>query len=305
MKKLARFVIFFSLTFVTLFIILCLFRFLSFWVDSVQVISQNTERAEALITAARTALPAALFITILLTLSFFSKLKIPALAGIFMIVLLSGVFYLCFTLVIERTRAFDPVLEIPDSLNRRTGTILSQMDTDIIFLGSEREYDRASGFPRVISFPEQPLLYQETALGSGNTVFSLEFDNSPPWFIQSIFIDFMIITREIEYRFNENLFSFLLYGLAFFFLLACFGFLFNSSSWPLANLFISALVFRFILSFAVFLTARDVNTFLVSFVNSRIPDFLITPIIFCIIGTLVILFVFLTFLTRQIRSNDE
>ena len=304
MKNLARLLIFFSLTFVIVFILAAFFRFLSSWIDSVRVIYQDPEQGGVLLASAGNAVAGTLFITILLSLSYSVRKKIPAIVSIAIVFLLSIVFCLGFYIGIERVRVYDPSLEIPDRLSRRSGLILSRLDTDIIQLKEENSAGIA-GFPRVISFPERQLLYQEAPLGPGNVAVELPLEEKTPWFIQSILIDFTLASREFNARRGEGLFSFLAFTGSLFLLLVSLRFLLGLSSWPLANLFLGAMAFRFVLSLLVFLRSAEVISFLVSFVNKRLPDFLLVPAVFGILGIFIILYTFLAFFAGRMRRDDE
>ncbi|MCL2479175.1 MAG: hypothetical protein FWF22_06720, partial [Treponema sp.] len=119
MKNLARLIIFYSLAFVLLFICSGFIEFLSSWIDSVRVISSNTEQGGLLLSAFTTALPISLFLTILLALSLSVRLKIHAVAGILTVFVLSVVFCLGFWLGIGRMQAWDPGLQVNSGLDRR------------------------------------------------------------------------------------------------------------------------------------------------------------------------------------------
>ena len=255
--------------------------------------------------AARAALPAAFFITILVSLSYSARKKMSVFLSILTIFILSAGFCLGFYSGIERIEAYDPFLEIPDSLNKKSGLILTLGDADMVLLGENGDISGDSGFPRVISFAERPLLYQEVSLGPAYTKVSLPLEHKIPWFIESINIDFTLITREFNNRYGNGLLSFLVYTGAVFLLLASLRFLLDLSFWPLANLFIGILAFRLVLSLAIFLNAGYVNEFLVSFVNGRLPEFLINPFVFLTICAVIILYTFLAFLARRSRGNDD
>ena len=291
--------IFFSLTFIIIFVIFTFFRFLSSWFDSVRVINLSPEQGDVLLAAARASLPITVFLTVLLSLSYSARKQIKAIFSILIVFVFSGVFCFFFHIGIERISAWDPSLEISGITGHKSGLILTRLNTDIIYLA-----DNAAA-PRVISFPDRPLLYQETPVGPESIAVTLPLEEKTPWFIQSVLIDFGIIAREFDSRQNEGLLSFISYTLAPFLLLVSMRFLFDSTSWPMANLFLGALVFRFILGFAVFLRSGEVHAFLLSFVNNRIPGFLVIPAVFAIPGILVMIYAVLAFLAGRLRRYDE
>ena len=298
MKNLARLIIFFSLAFVILFICSGFFRFLSAWIDSVSTISAETEQGGILLASFSWALPVTLFLTILLALSFSVRKKISAVPGIITVFLLSVIFCLGFYYGMERMSSYDPSFRFDAGLSRSRGLILSQLDTDMVILGD-------TGFPRVVSFPERPLLYQETGSGPASAIVSLPMESKVPWFVQSILIDFSLTSAELNNRFSRGIISFLAYAGSLLLLLSCMRFLFEISAWPMANFFLGALVFRLVLSLGVFLNTDEVKHFLVSFVNNRIPDYLVIPLAFLIISVIVIPYTIMAFFIRQGRRYDD
>ena len=305
MKKIARFIIFYSLIFFILFILSCIFRFLDSWIDSVRVISSNLEHGGALIESAKSALLPTVFLTILFSLSYSARKEISVPTSIFLVLIFSVVFYMGFFFGIERIKANDPVLNMPESITRRAGFIISQLDTDLVFLRGQADSTGSTDFPRVISFPEQPLMYQETSLGPNYTVFSLEFGARNSWLVESILIDINLISREIETRFREEFLSFLIFFTTLFFLLASLRFLLDFSAWPMANLFLAALIFRLILSLNIFLNTSDVKTFLNTFIAGRLPESLVLPAVFCTLSAVILLYTFLSFFARQGRRKND
>ena len=293
--------LFFSVTFIIFFALFSFFRFLASWIESVRIISQDPEHGGVLLAAVKMALPAALFFTILLSLSYSVRRKIPAVFSILIVFVFAGVFSFCFYLGIERVHVYDPSLEIPESLSGKTGLILSRLETDIILLSND---GNKTGGPRVISFPERPLLYQETVPGPSSSAVALPLDTGTPWFIRSIIMDFALVTREFDARRAQGWLPFLFYTASLFFLLVSLRFLFASSNWPMANLFLGALAFRLILSLVIFLRTWEAGNFLNTFVNNRLPGYLISPAVFGILGALIILYTFLTFMARRIRRDD-
>jgi hypothetical protein len=318
MKKVARLVIFFSLTFIVLLVFSVIFRFFAFWIESVKTVSNimDTERT-ALITIIRRALPETLFLSILFSLSYSVRNKIPALISIVLLFVLSGTFSLGFFMGVEKIEAMGiPVFSsfplTADNIELRPGIILSTRDMDMILLkeeaglfGSSSGPGRTafSGFPRVISFPERTLIYQETPISRDTTFFNLPLGEKIPWFFQSILIDFNLTARELDSRYKEGLVSFFLHGFSLILLLISLRFLFGLSSWPLANLFFGAIAFRGILSLEIFLITPETEVMIRSFLGDGIESFLIPPLVFLTLSALLILYTVLAFLAR--RSKEE
>jgi hypothetical protein len=319
MKKLARFVIFFSLTFVLLLVFSVIFSFFAFWIESVKTVSNimETERT-ALITIIRRALPETLFLSILFSLSYSVRNKIPALLSIILLFVLSGTFSLGFFMGVERIEAMDiPVFSnfplTADNIELKPGIILSTRDMDMILLKDETGLfgnssgaagrTAFSGFPRVIAFPESTLIYQEAPISRDTTFFNLPLGEKIPWFFQSILIDLDLTARELDFRYKEGLISFFLHGFSLILLLVSLRFLFGLSSWPLANLFFGAIAFRGVLSLEIFLITPETEAIIRSFLGNRIEAFLIPPLVFLGLSALVLLYTLLAFLAR--RSKED
>ncbi|MDR0312041.1 MAG: hypothetical protein LBI14_00425 [Treponema sp.] len=309
MKKFARFFIFVSFSFVIMLILSVLFRFFVYWFESVQAVPAAPEKS-FITSIIRQALPETLFLSVLFSLSYSVRHKIPAVLSILVLFVLSGAFCLGFFMGIERVEALElPLLSgtplSPANVEMRSGLILSRQDMDIIVLKEDAESaGSSSGFPRVISFPERPLLYQEAPIGRDAVVYGLPLGDRSPWFLQSIIIDLDLTARELNARYNEGLESFFLYGLSLILLLVSLRFLFGISSWPLANLFFGAIVFRAVLSLEVFLIVPEIEYFISSFFSDRVNKSYLQPMVFIILGTLILLYTLLAFLARRKRRED-
>ena len=125
-----------------------------------------------------------------------------------------------------------------------------------------------------------------------------------PWFISSLAIDFSLSARELKGRLEKSFFSFAVYIASLILLLASLRFLLELSEWPLANLFLGALVFRGILALEVFLNSGEINVLVGSFLTERVPPMLHTPAIFGALAVLIIVYTLLTRIARPRRDSD-
>jgi hypothetical protein len=267
------------------------------------MVSPAAEQSGNLITALGRALPVTLYISILLALSYTARRKMPIPLSISAIIIFSALFTFGFSLGIRQIEGLNFTLESGASVRGRPGLILSRQNNAIVLL---KESGDTLG-PRVVSLPGSPLFYQEVPIGPDNTALALPampFRNETPWFIQSMLIDFNLLAREFDTKLREGIIPFSIYAGALIFLLASLRFLLDASSWPLANLFLGALAFRGILALDTFLNSREVNTLLVSFIGKRLPSSFITPLAFCALGVLVILYTLLVHLARGKGAED-
>ena len=303
MKKIAKLILFFSFCFVVIFFVDVVLMFLSSWVDLARIIPLETRTGEEVANLAWKALPAAIYLSILLCLSYAARRKIPVLLSILCIISLGFIFTAGFSFGIGRIGAVRPILKPVSPIQAEPGLILSQSNNAIILL-KESSYVRG---PRVVSIPGRPLIYQELPLGPNNAILSLPalpFGNENPWFIRSLRIDLSLSAEQLKSRLESSVVSFVAYAFSLILLLGSLRLLLELSQWPLANMFLGALVFRLILTLEVFLNVREINALIGSFMTGRIPPTLITPLVFSAMGILVILFTLLDRFARPGRKGD-
>jgi hypothetical protein len=219
------------------------------------------------------------------------------------IFILSSVFTLALSLGMDQMRKLRPALENVKTPPGEPGLILAWGETAMVLL---KEPGDIRG-PRVVSIPGEALRYQEVPLGPQNRVIALPalpFRNAIPWVFKSLLIDFTLSAREFDSRFREGLVPFGIYGGALILLLAGLRFILDFGQWPLANMFLGALVFRGILALETFLNTPEINAFLEEFLGNRIPGSLITPLVFCSLAVVLILYTALTYLGWGKREDD-
>jgi len=303
MKNVAKLTLFFTLSFIILFFAFILLRFLSAWIEMARIIPVSIMPGVDAADIAWKAFPAAIYFSILLALSYTVRRKMPAPIAIICIWVLGAAFTIGASIGISRTGALKPAMRSLSTLQGKPGLILSRSDNAMILL---RESSVVRG-PRVVSIPGQPLIYQEVPLGPNNTILSLPalpFSEDVPWFVRSMTIDFSLCAKELKSCLDAGFYLFVVYALSLILLLGSLRFILELSQWPLANLFIGALVFRLILAFDIFLNTRQVNNLIVSFLKERAPSAMITPLVFCLISILVIFYTFIVNLARNRRMND-
>jgi hypothetical protein len=301
-KNFARLVIFFSLSFAALFFLATIVRYLQIRIDAVRSLPPGPDRPlEELFFAIHWALPATIYVSLLFGLSYSARRRIFAPLSVVCLVILTTVLsFAAFTASDHLARL--PGLANPAKNLGRPGLILRQGDNAMVLLGDPAEIRN----PRVVSIPGNPLTFQRIPPGSNASVLNLPsapFRTDTAWFLQSLIIDFTLDGRQLAARFAEGPLFFLLYTLSLVFLLSSLRFILDLSAWPLANLFLGALVFRGILVLETFLNSREVHGFLADFIGGMIPSSLAGPLVFCFLGSLVCLYSGLSFLAA--RKSDE
>jgi hypothetical protein len=306
MKNTARLALFFSVSFIVFFLLFALIRFLNLRIEAIRVVPvpPGIGFGEAL-SAVQRALPAALYFSILLSLSYTARRKIPGPLSIIGLWALALAFTLALSLGLDRAAKLPPLLVQGEVKSMgKPGLILSQADTAMVLLRDPGEI-RGS---RVVSIQDRPLVYQEVPLGPNNPVLRLPplpFRNEAVYFMNSLFIDFSLTAGQFTGRLEEGLIPFIIYTASLIFLLVSLRFIMDLGNWPLASLFLGALVFRGILALETFLNSREIQALLNSLLEGRIPGPLRTPLVFCGLGFLILLYTLLAHLAGGRRNQDD
>jgi hypothetical protein len=301
MKNVARLALFFTVSFAGIFVLTALVRFLHIRIDVIRLLPpQDSYAGEELLAAARWALPTSLYISLLFSLSYTVRRRIFAPAAMLCLFLLGSA--ACIG-VIAGAEGFSRLASprIPARALGNPGLILTQGGNTIVLIQDPAE----PWGSRVASLPGQPLLYQEVPRGVDNKPISLPpipFRTGMAWELHSFIIDFSLASRQMLERFaapGAGLLSLLIYSCALVFFLVSLRFVLALSNWPLANLFLGALLFRGILAMEIFLNTREVQDILGSLLGELIPLPYISPLIFMFLGFLVCLYTFLSYLARR------
>jgi len=304
MKNFAKLAIFFSILFIVIFLIAVVLMFFTSWINLARVIPVDARGGEDVAEAAWKAIPASLYFSMLLALSYTARKRMPIFSAIFSMIILAFVFSVGISLGINRTGVIKTIFKPVAPIKSKPGLIVTQGENSIILL---RESSEISG-PRLVSIPGRPLIYQEVPIGPNNSILpipAITFEDDTPWFIRSIGIDFTLSARELESRSKTNLLSFAFYAFSLILLLSAMRPIMELSQWPLANIFTGALVFRLILAFETLLNTREINLLLGSFLGKYVSPVFITPLIFCAIGILILLYTFLTRIARSASRDEE
>jgi hypothetical protein len=304
MKNFAKLAIFFSILFIILFLFAIALMFFSYWIDMARAIPVDARGGEEIAEAAWKAIPAALYFSILLAVSFAARRRMPVFPAVVSMIILAFVFSVGVSLGISRTGVLKTIFKPASPIQSKPGLIVSQGENHIILL---RESSEISG-PRLVFIPGRPLIYQEVPIGPNNTILpipAITFEDDTPWFIKSIGIDFSLSARELESRFQTNFLSFAFYAFSLILLLSSLRPVMELSQWPLANIFTGALVFRLILALETLLNTREINLLLGSFLGKYVSSDFITPLVFCAAGTLILLYTLLTRIARAASEDRE
>lgn len=303
MKNLAKLAIFFSLTFVIIFAVSAGVRFLELRVDWAKNLPPKPETSLTLfIAAANWALSLTLFSSIIVSLNYAIRRNYSAFMTIICVMSLS--FILCFgiTSALEHGKTVPPAQTMGIPLGAKgliLSNSLSRSEASVILLSGSLE---PLG-PRVVAISGQPLIFQETASANFDLP-PVPFVDETPWFLKSLSIDVRLNAETLLQKFREGFFSYFIYAGSLIFLLCSLGYAVKFSVWPLANLFIAALVFRGILMLETFFNTPEMQEITRSFLDNKLPVPLALPLLFFAFGVLVYLYSFLVFAVKR-RDDDD
>ncbi|MDR2444569.1 MAG: hypothetical protein LBD44_01335 [Spirochaetaceae bacterium] len=305
MKNYARFLIFFGLCFIILFITAVGIAFLHVWVDAVRHVPvKSSIMLNEIVESGCWALPFALYLTIVFSVNEGRRHKVAWPLIFVSAVALAGVF----TFGISKGLSNAGVMPAPPLATNhitlgRQGLLLSRPGVVITLL--DRPSNAAGS--RVVAVKDRELIYQKVPVGADGKIIGLPpipFHDASGWLSYLIISDLSVSGRFIAARFNEGLIPYFAWTLALIVLLVSLGLVFELTRWPLANIFLGLLIFRGVLAFEVFLNSDKIMEYLLEFTRGAIPDALITPAIFVALSVLVLVYSFLIFLSRATTGAD-
>jgi hypothetical protein len=293
-------VLFFTICFLLIFIGAGAIKYLELSVNAAKAIPAGPPfTLPDFIAAIREMLPLALYFTLLLTLSYAARRNIAFFPAFITLFILAGAFmYSSIWGLLQAENLNSTVisnLSGPSQTLGQRGLILSQNSTAIVLL----ENPGSGGGPQVISYPGQPLVYREVSGPETIALPQAPFRNENAFMTSGILPDFSLTANQLESRFRSGLLSFGLYGGALILLLLSLRFVMELSSWPMANIFSGAVIFRGILALETFIDSREVQSFLGAFLGPRVSPFLISPIVFGGIGVIVLIYTLLVHAVRE------
>ena len=304
-RKLIKLVLFFSLSFMVLFLVSTALRFLTLRVEWIRMLSQEREAVLLeLIVAARWALSLGLYGGILIGLSYAVRKEIFAPVAILCVALMTLGFTYGIGQAIESWENVPPSKTSTQPLGSPglilANTVRSTATVIILLQGPTQPAGS-----RVVATPGKPLVYQAEFAGKDMVTIGLPpapFRDDSPWFLKSLAIDLRLNAEILRQHFNGGLLPFLMYAGSLVFFLCSLMFIFKFSAWPLANLFLCCLAFRGVLALEIFFNTPEIQDVFDSFLQNRLPISIVVPLIFCGVGILVYLYSFLVFLAK--RQSD-
>ncbi len=282
-----------------------LLKFIEVWIEAVRHIPALTITIlPEILRALTSTLPFSLYISILMTLSYSVRRNIRGPAAILILFVISVGFNVAAGVGLEKAGTLPPAApERTVSTLGHPGLMLNQGNITMILLEDPSKPDGS----RVVSIPDQPLIYQEKPVGPGNSILPLPsapFHEDLPYFLKSIILDFSLMAKYYQNLLGQGILQLIIYTAAVCLLLCSLRFLFTVSRWPLANLFLGALVFRGILTLETFLDTRETLDLIHSFLGNWMPLQYTGPLILTGMAVLVMLYSILAYFARG-RKRDE
>ncbi|MDR2419673.1 MAG: hypothetical protein LBD79_11610 [Treponema sp.] len=279
--RLIRFV---CLWFIIAFVVLTIAHFMAIRIDLASMFSltQQEAKIDSLLTAGWRSLPLSIYITVLLGLSYSARYKFPVLPSIVYVMVLSLLWIGLFSLILSIIQRGSPWPTERFQHLGETGLITVDGDQYQVLL---QDPDLPGAL--VIAPLDLPLRYENTQIGLGAP--SIFFRKDSVYFIETLLRKFIRAGEQCRDRLQESFLSFFLYILALVFCLSTLRFVFDVSSWPLANLFLGALLFWGILELETLLDSEQVQT-LINAISGEALMFMVVPLALCILGLVFLLF---------------
>jgi hypothetical protein len=298
-KNLAKLILSFTFSFIAILILAGLAGLLNGWANTALLFPPAALPALSAVLAP--ALSISLYFSLLFGISYSSRRRIPCVVSLAVLLALSLGLATVASLGLSRLEEMNlPHLTVP-AASVQPGlalTVTPGVDpTRIVLLGTTPEG------ARVLSLPGQTLFLEPASTSYRVRQVRLPFREERNAILSGISADFAGSARVLKAWFDAGIAPFTLYAGSLSLFLISIGCLVNISFWPLANLFFGALAFRGALALEHFLNTTETHRLLSSFAGNIIPESLINPVIFTVLGSLILLYSGLVYLARGRRSE--
>jgi hypothetical protein len=299
-KNFAKLILSFTFSFIGILILAGLAGIVRGWADTALLFPPAALPALSALLAA--ALPVSFYFSLLFGISYSSRRRIPYVVSLVTLLVLSLGLATAASLGLSRLEKTSP----PNSTGTAVPVVTVQPGlaltvtpggTRAILLGATPES------ARVLSLPGQALFLEPASTPYRVRQVRLPFREERNRILSGVSADFAGSARVLRAWFDAGLVPFALYAGSLSLFLISIGCLVNISFWPLANLFFGALAFRGALALERFLNTTETHRLLSSFAGNIIPESLINPVIFTVLGSLILLYSGLVYLARGRRSE--
>jgi hypothetical protein len=306
MRNIIRLLTFSVVWFIVIFALSSAFSFLQLRISAAIALPvQRTISLKEITARLEWAISLAFYVSLLLSINYALQKKVNYFATL--VLSCTVICALCFAVStgfnrVNRMNA-PPFLSATAELGS-AGLILHQGDMAIALLDNPSVRDA----PRVVSIPNRPLIYQEKPLDERGEIIKLPsapFVQDSNWLFQNFYTDFSLSARQFTVRAAQGAVPFTLWTLPLALLLTALSFVFDIGVWPLAKLLLSAVFFRLVLWFEVFINSADTQGFLQVLFKQALPDYLINPFVLMLLTFLVLIYVMGMFFARGKLKNAK
>jgi hypothetical protein len=298
-KQIAKLLLFFSLSFCLIFALALGTACLSNWVE---ILKELPERRFAefgeFIPDARWALSFALYMSILLNMTYALRKRMHPLGALIIIFAAAfGFTWAASQAIFHAERISTPPLALSSRKLGESGLVLKGKGVTTVLLdGPANPFGR-----RVIVLEDRPFIVAETPEGAEGWPIplpSLRFAQKNDSAFGGLAADIAVSGNELARRFAEGRESFAAYLAAMILILVSLASLLDIGAWPLANMFLGALLFRGVIFFETFILRRDVQDYIGSFLHPWVPSHLATPVAIGVVGLIFIVYSMLNSISR-------
>lgn len=286
------------LWFIITFVVLSTAHFLAIRINLASMLSfaEKEARIDSLLTAGWRSLSLSIYIAMLFGLSYSARYKFPVIPSIIYVMVLSLIWIGVFSLVLNVIQRGSPWPAEASRYLGGPGLITVDGDQSQVIL----QKPGLSGM-RIIAPPNEPLRYENIQAGVESP--SVFFRNDSVHFMKTLLDKFTRAGEQCAARLRENVISFFFYILALAFCLSSLRFVFDLSSWPLANLFLGAILFWGVLELEILLDSGQVRSVIHTISGDFFPMFLLVPLALCLLGLVFLLLGFGNSLIKKIKKS--
>lgn len=305
MKGIARLLLVCVLTYIVILTLIGLLVFVHAWIQTVDSLYTAVFFPKsALLESFKLALPSALYLSILIGISYSVRRKVHAVPSLIILIVLipalcTGSAELLEALINTSTQ--DQQVLVPDL--KRNGLMIALGEETLIIAGPETD-------PALVAVklsPYQAFKYYPEGLGSLPEHIDSPnlFNQVRPSFVFSMAEDFKKVS---DYWFalkKEKMLFFIGALAAISFLLVSLRGIMSFSAWPFANLVLSLIAFRLVLYLDVLLASEGTRLFLQKLITIPLHSYMIYMVPLCLLAVLLQLYSLLSFIAGNRGITHE
>jgi hypothetical protein len=306
MKKLARLILVTFGMFFLLFVLAVIFSYLKLWITAAAAVPvQIMLPIDTALRNARWAVSMTLYTTTLFSMNYAQRNSIFAPLAFICVILICGGMSFAVIRGFENTGKTQAA---PLAVTNRTlgsaGLMLTQRET-VTVLTDRPSLETGS---RVVAAQGRPLVYQDVPLDENGALIPLppvRFPEENTLFYTGLWMDLDSSAVYLFERFDEGLVPFAVWLFSLLLLLTSLSYIFNIGAWPLASLFLCAVLFRLVLLFETFISSDKIQAIIMDFSRSIVPQIYILPIIIALPAVLALIYDVLMFFARERGRNGS